>query len=140
VHNDSAAIFVSIHSNAAPNNRASGIETFFFDVSRYCTGTDKPTRLVSALFHDRRLKSELLAHSIHESVLAHARNRQPGVIDRKVKQTFLQVLAGAAVPAALVELGFLTNLDEASLINDKHYKMLLASGICEGIIRYLEHN
>ena len=43
--NKSAAIFVSIHTNAAPNIQASGIETFFFDVSNYCKGTDKALSL-----------------------------------------------------------------------------------------------
>ena len=136
--NMSAEIFISIHTNAAPNIQASGIETFFFDIANYCKGTDMPTRLISALMHDRCVKSQMLAQYIHQSVLTYAKHKQPDVIDRNVKQSFLQVLAGAAVPSALVELGFLTNHNEASLIKDKHYKMLLAAGICEGIVRYFE--
>lgn len=138
--NKAATIFVSIHTNAAPNIHASGIETFFFDVSNYCKGDDKPSRLITALLHDRCAKSQLLAQHIHQSVIAYAKHKQPDVIDRKVKQSFLQVLAGSAVPSALVELGFLTNQKEATLINDKNYKMLLAAGICEGIVHYFEHS
>ena len=88
--------------------------------------------------HDRCAHSQLLAQNIHQSVLTYAKQKQPDVIDRSVKQSFLQVLVGASVPAALVELGFLTNQQEAALIKDKHYKMLLAAGICEGIVRYFE--
>lgn len=137
-HNKAAAILVSIHSNAAPNIYASGIETFFFDISHHCSGADKQSRLLKAVLYDRCSKSQLLAQNIHQSVLAYARHKQPEVIDRKVKQSFLQVLVGSAVPSTLVELGFLTNKQEAALIKDKHYKMLLAAGICEGIIRYFE--
>jgi len=136
--NKNAAILVSIHTNAAPNIQASGIETFFFDIAKYCKGDDKPSRLTSALMHERCAYSQLLAQNIHQSVLSYAKQKQPDVIDRSVKQSFLHVLAGASVPAALVELGFLTNQHEAALINDKHYKMLLAAGICEGIVRYFE--
>lgn len=136
--NKTAAVFVSIHSNAALNVQASGIETFFFDIASYCKGCDKSSRLTSALLHDRCAKSQLLANNIHQSVLAYARCKQPEVIDRKVKQSFLQVLIGSVVPSALVELGFLTNQKEASLIKNKHYKMLLAAGICEGIVHFFE--
>lgn len=139
-NNRTAAIFVSIHANAAPNIEAAGIETFFFDVAHYCKGEDKFSRLVSALMRERCAKSQLLAQFIHQSVLAHAKNKQPYVIDRDVKDSFLQVLVGSAVPSALVELGFLTNQYEASLMKDKRYKMLLAAGICEGIVHYFECN
>jgi N-acetylmuramoyl-L-alanine amidase len=138
--NKVATVFVSIHSNAAPNFQASGIETFFFDVAHYCKDESKPSRLVAALLRERCVKSQLLAQCIHESVLEYAKRRQPDVIDRSVKESFLQVLVGSAIPAALVELGFLTNHKEAALIKDKNYKMLLATGICEGIVRYFEQN
>lgn len=137
--NKSAAVFVSIHSNAAPNKQAAGIETFFFDIARYCKGEDKPSRLVAALLHERCAKSKLLAECIHKSVLTHAKHVQPAVVDRAVKESFLQVLVGTSVPSALVELGFLTNSQEASLMHDSHYKMVLAAGICEGITQYFKN-
>lgn len=138
--NKSANIFVSIHTNAALNDTASGIETFFFDITNYCKNDDKHTRLTTALMTERSKKSLSLANNIHSSILTHARQRQPEIIDRHVQTLFLQVLVGAAIPAALVEIGFLTNRKEASLINDKQYKILLASGICDGIIHYCEAN
>jgi N-acetylmuramoyl-L-alanine amidase len=136
--NKYAAAFVSIHLNAAPNIHASGIETFFFDASKYCVRNDKPSCLVRALLADRCAKSELLAKSIHTSVLRVARSKNYIVLDRAVKQSFLQVLVGSCVPAALIELGFLTNQQEALLLKDTGYKMLLAAGICDGIVRYFE--
>jgi N-acetylmuramoyl-L-alanine amidase len=139
-NNKTAAVFVSIHSNAAPNLNAAGIETFFFDIAHYCKDESKPSRLIAALLHERCVKSQLLADCIHKSVLEYAKQRHPNVIDRSVKESFLQVLVGSSIPAALVELGFLTNYQEASLIKDKNYKMLLATGICEGIVRYFEQN
>lgn len=138
--NKTATVLVSIHSNAASNLTASGIETFFFDIANYCKGDDKPSRLVTALLHERCVKSRLLAQCIHQSVLEYAKRKHPDVIDRSVRESFLQVLVGSAVPAALVELGFLTNRQEASLIKDKNYKILLAAGICEGIMRYFEQD
>lgn len=137
--NKNASILVSIHSNAAENFAARGIETFFFDINNYCRQSDKNARFLSAIMHRRCFYSQLLAQHIHQSVLSYARVRQPNIIDRHVKESSLQVLVGSAIPSALIELGFLTNFNEARLFEHKQYKLLLAKGITEGIERYFAH-
>jgi N-acetylmuramoyl-L-alanine amidase len=136
--NSDAVVFVSIHANAAPNKDATGIETFFFDVEKSCpVGKVRPDTTI-ALMRDRSLASEMLARCIHEQVVTQIRNQQVAVIDRQVKPAFLQVLTGAAIPAALIELGFLTNEKEAALMKDKQYRNLLVTGLCEGIVQFFK--
>jgi len=132
-----AAILVSIHANGAENAKATGIETFFFDVVQSCSRNDRHTQTVNAIMHGRCLQSELLASCIHAGVLNQVRVGSGTITDRHVKRSFLQVLAGAAIPAALIELGFLTNEEDATRMQDKNYRMLLARGICDGIEHYL---
>ena len=42
------------------------------------------------------------------------------------------------MPSVLIELGFLTNPNEAQLLNDEVYQELLAESIIRGIERYFE--
>ncbi|CAG7650357.1 hypothetical protein PAESOLCIP111_06060 [Paenibacillus solanacearum] len=42
------------------------------------------------------------------------------------------------VPVVLVELGFMTNPEEDTLLSDPDYQQQLASGIAEGIMKYVE--
>jgi N-acetylmuramoyl-L-alanine amidase len=42
------------------------------------------------------------------------------------------------MPAALIEVGFLTDEAEKEMLQDKEYQEKLAKGISEGIIRYLK--
>jgi N-acetylmuramoyl-L-alanine amidase len=56
-----------------------------------------------------------------------------GVIDRPN----LIVLNSTKMPAALVECGFMTNVEELSALQSEDYQNLLAQGIAEGIIEAL---
>ncbi len=135
--NADASILVSIHANAAPYSAASGIETFFFNAQNLLKSNDKHAVTTVSVMQDRCALSQLLAHCIHDSVLNHI-GEQYAVTDRRVKTSFLQVLAGSAIPAALVELGFLTNASEANRMKNKDYQRELASAIYDGIVGYFE--
>ena len=55
---------------------------------------------------------------------------------RSVQQAPFRVLVGANMPAALVELGFLSNTQqEQQLLADDHQNAL-AQALVEGIVRY----
>ena len=41
------------------------------------------------------------------------------------------------MPAALVEVGFLSNPREAALLGDRNYQSRVAAAIYSGILRYL---
>jgi len=135
--NSDASILVSIHANAANDSAAAGIETFFFNAQTSLKRNDKHAVTTVSIMQDRCSLSQLLAHCIHESVLTHLRE-QHAVNDRQVKASFLQVLAGSAIPAALVELGFLTNAREANCMKNKDYQNELAAAIYDGIVRYFQ--
>ena len=56
--------------------------------------------------------------------------------DRGVKQAPFRVLMGAAMPAVLVELGFLSNPDEEKKLQDPEYRGNLISALARAVQRY----
>ncbi len=143
-------IFLSIHANAGFSRKAGGIETFFN--SRYSygkgaeevaarenaafgsTATFKEVRaIVWDLIQDQyRAESNELSHSI-QRYLVQATNLE----DRGVKSARFYVLRGAAMPAALVEVGFISNPWEERLLKRDSFRKKVALGIFRGLMDYI---
>ena len=135
-------LFVSIHANASSNKDVSGVETYYFD--RRCCGLRKESTSVVTLIDEYQkiltLKSKQLAQMIQQMVCKNSADKYQ-IVDRKVKPEPLQVLMGAHVPAVLIEIGFLTNEQEADLLSQDNYQAHMASGISKGIMLFLaQHN
>ena len=59
--------------------------------------------------------------------------------NRGVKQAGFYVLGGAAMPAILLEIGFVTNPREEQRLKDSHYRDELARAILAGLVEYKRH-
>ena len=104
-----ADYFISIHTNASSNPDASGSEAFAYS---------RPSR----------------AFSLGEDILT-ALNTSTGLRNRGMQvRPGLYVLRRTAMPAVLVELGFITNPSDAALMNDR--PDLFARGIYNGMLDY----
>ncbi len=136
-----ADLFVSIHSNSASNDSAVGLETFSIVPScvHEATASLDTVHLDLILAHHkaRLKKSAALAHSLQASILTTIRPIHEHLRDRKTKQAVLLVLLGTAMPSALVEVGFISNPEEATRLNSKQYQRHMALGICRGVLNYL---
>ena len=106
-----ANYFISIHTNAAENPAVSGTEAFAYA---------RP----SAAF--------ALGEDIIEGI-----SDATGLRDRGMKvRPGLYVLRKTAMPAVLVELGFITNPGDATLMNEN--PALFARGIYNGMLDYFD--
>ncbi len=105
-----ADYFISIHTNAVDNPSANGVEAFAYS---------QPSTAFSL--------GESIVNSLSE--ITGSRNR-----GMKVRPS-LYVLRRTAMPAVLVEIGFITNPREAALMRDD--PELYARGIYRGIVSYL---
>lgn len=145
-----ADLFVSIHINASPNRRLSGIETYFLNLAtdeesmrvaaRENATTTRSISDLQVILNDLMLNSKInesnrLARSVHSGVLGTVR-RKYRVQDLKVKQAPFYVLIGARMPAILVEVGFITNSTEYRRLKSGTYRDLLAKGIAKGVADY----
>lgn len=136
-----AALMVSIHANSAPNSNSRGVETFCLTNTLFKSYACVPNARVAYVknyLSQLNEHSSLLAHALHDNVIACVKKKQSDVVDRKVKNSVSQVLIGSTLPSALIEIGFLSNHDEAQLLRDKSYQQLIAHGIYTGIRSYFE--
>ena len=105
-----ADYFISIHTNASDNAAASGTEAFAYSA---------PSS----------------AFSLGEDIVDNI-SRVTGLRDRGMKvRPGLYVLRRTAMPAVLVELGFISNPEDAALMDSR--PDLFARGIYDGILQYL---
>jgi len=110
-----AALFVSIHANAISMDRpeVNGIETF------HVAGS---------------VEGERLATGIQQQLLS-----STGMRDRGVKRARFYVLVHTAMPAVLVEVGFVNGQEDAPRLSDPATRTQMAQAILRGILGYLQH-
>ena len=121
-------IFVSIHINASGSSAAQGIETYY-----YQPYAEYPSR-INATYHanpTRLSMSDTLANAIQSSLI-----NATGAQNQGVKRQTFAVLRETTAPAVLLELGFLSNPQEAARLNTAAYQETLANAIVAGIKRY----
>ncbi len=149
-----ADIFVSVHLNSMPTAEQRrvrrGIETYFLSAD----ATDASAAAVAARENAARMAGEALADSgdpvgfilqdlesaaalTESSRLAyflHERLVQgTGAEDDGVKQAPFYVLAGARMPAVLLELGFLSHDAESVRLKNPEYQDRIAAAVADGI-------
>ncbi|MDR7866709.1 MAG: N-acetylmuramoyl-L-alanine amidase [Sporomusaceae bacterium] len=107
--NAAADIFVSLHANAHPT---------------------KPETAGAITFYAPGRPNDLAATVLEALVL------ETGAVNKGVRPANFYVLRTSDIPAVLVEVGFLTNRDEAARLADSVYQQEIAAGICKGIMRY----
>ena len=107
---EQAEVFLSIHCNAFTKSAANGTETFYYPKSA---------------------RDIALAQALQDGMLDHS-----GLRNRGVKEARFYVLHHSSMPAALVELAFITNPKEKKLLADENFQQEMALGICEGLANY----
>ena len=148
-----ADLFVSIHTNAARNRRAYGMETYFLNLA-----TDDEAILVAArenatstknisdlqsilndLMQNAKInESSRLATYVQDTMYSHIQKSYSTIKSKGVKQAPFYVLMGAQMPAVLVETSFISNPRECKRLTDSRYQDRLCDGIVSGIQRYIE--
>jgi N-acetylmuramoyl-L-alanine amidase len=107
--------FISIHANAFGTggwNTARGIETYVMTPKSNNPGSMK------------------LAEAVHPHLIKAA-----GLYNRGIKSANFHVLRETyRIPAILVECGFMTNRNEATLLKSRAYQQKCAQGIVNGLI------
>ncbi len=140
-----ADLFISLHLNSAPERRAAGAETYFLSL---VASDERAARAAAAEnagdpLSDLQLILWDLAQSHHmaesqrlASIIQEELNRALELRNRGVKQAPFRVLMGVAMPAVLVELGFLSNPREEERLLDPLYRSRLADALVDAVIRY----
>jgi N-acetylmuramoyl-L-alanine amidase len=152
-----ADLFVSIHLNSMPTAEARrvsrGVETYFLsadatDASATAVAArenadrlagepeidpdDPVAAILNDLEHAEALRSSSrLAQAVHGRLVSSV-----GAEDRGVKQAPFFVLAGARMPAVLVEVGFISNAAEAEQLGSRAHQDRIAAAIADGVAAF----
>jgi len=146
-----ADLFLSVHLNAAVVKGAHGSETYFLsldasdELARKAAEVENaaPRTTPSASTTDLRLilwdlaqqeylnESSRFAQDVQEEM-----NRATGVQNRGVKQAPFKVLVGATMPAALVEVGFISNPDEEAKLKSDEFQARVIDALTTAVERY----
>jgi len=150
-----ADIFLSIHANASMRGAAHGAETYFLsygsgsavdpDAMRLARQENLSASRGAPAGGDAELKMVLWEMAQAEYLTSSSRlagfvqeemNRVGGTADRGVKQAPFRVLVGAAMPAVLVEIGFLTHADEERELASQEHRDSIASALAAAVERF----
>ena len=153
-------LFISVHVNAsAPRSKtaatARGIETYFLAVAK----TEDAQRVAD--MENASIRFEAVSHAAKEDPLSfiindmaeneHLRESselaalvqkrlttERPAFDRGVRQGPFRVLVTSYMPAVLVEVGYATNVDDATLLLDSAHQRKLAEGIAAAAMDYFD--
>lgn len=149
IANDARAdLFVSIHANASSATQARGIETFFASLEasdasaqalaraeNEALGAAAPAAMADdpllAILGDM-IATEHLNDSQEFARIAQRELSEPRR-SRGVKQAPFVVLMGVQMPAALVEIGFVTNAGEARVLRSGDERLRIAEHLVAAI-------
>jgi len=130
-----ADLFVSLHFNAAQvgKNEVQGPETYCITpvgaASSNAQGEGGGSGATVANRYENQ--SLLLAYRMEKALVQYL-----GVPDRGVRRARFAVLRDAAMPAILIEGGYMTHPSEGKRIFDAAYRRQMAAAIVKGIVAY----
>jgi N-acetylmuramoyl-L-alanine amidase len=153
-----ADLFISIHSNSAPNKTAYGTETFVMGTKHFEANFDIVKRENSVILLEENYEEEYEGFdpsspesymlfnltqkafidnsiSLADQIETQFRDRV-GRKSRGVKQGPFYVLWTPSMPSVLVELGFLSNSEEEKFLMSKEGQEYMASAIFRSIKEY----
>lgn len=154
------ALFISVHANASLSPSAKGFEAYFItaqesseyaravsmlensalvkfdkiDASKYEENSSQLTHNYM-LVEQYQKESRLLAQSIVDEVY-----KVSGVSKRNkpVQNALFYVLKGSIMPSTLIEIGFITNEEDAKFMNTKETRIKMVKATALGIKKFIK--
>jgi N-acetylmuramoyl-L-alanine amidase len=148
-----ADLFISIHTNAARDRKAFGLETFFLNLAtdndailvaarENATSTknisDLQTILSDLMQNAKINESTRLAIHVQESMHKHLKKQYSRIKNKGVKQAPFYVLLGAEMPSILIETSFISNPRECKRLMSTKYQDQMSKAIVNGIQKYIK--
>jgi N-acetylmuramoyl-L-alanine amidase len=149
-NNGKANLLISLHVNGSLVPDQSGAEVFRLqldresaDIVRAATaeGASLPTlgggiRRLDLIPWDLAQARHLDESSVLASVLQEELQRQVPMSGRPIRQAPMRLLAAANMPAALIEVAYLTNPDQAARLGTDDFKTTVAQAVFSAIVRF----
>jgi len=152
IANDQKAdLFISVHANSSSEPSATGVETYYFNLTSDKSGLDLATRenasadssisdlndlLHKAVLQTKKEESREFAQKVQASLCAAAAKQGSHGVDRGVRQAPFVVLIGATMPSILAEIGFVSNPRDERLLRRSEQRQKIAEALYKGVVQY----
>ncbi len=150
-------VFISVHVNASISPRISGFETYYLsqnpsnDEARATAALENNVVVLEEKSHRKsyddveHMEAFMLTAQIQRESALLAECIQSGIDrstsefkSRGVRKADFFVLRGSLMPAALAEIGYITNPREAQHLTKAAYQEKVARGIGEGLVSFIK--
>ena len=137
-----AILYISIHANAAPfNKKPYGFEVWYLppdyrrDLIDKTTASKEIVHILNSMMEEEfSTESILIAKNISDGLDAQIGKESK---NRGLKEKEWYVVRNAKMPSVLIELGFVTNPEEAKRLNTPSYLQKCAQGIYNGLTAFI---
>src|SRR5690348_9089583 len=152
IANDQRAdLFISVHANSSPESSATGVETYYFNLTSDKKGLDLATRENAAsvssisdlndMLHRAVLQAKLeesreFAQKVQQALWVNSKRMNSKAHDRGVRQAPFVVLIGATMPSVLAEIGFVSNPHDERLMKRSDQREKIAEALLRGVTQY----
>ena len=151
-NNHRADVFLSIHANSAVRPALKGAEVYYLTVERADlearkkaeeSGTTLPAlgganRAVDLILWETAQARYLEQSSSLAGFVEQALRARIAMSPRAVQQAPFRVLVGANMPAALVEIGYLSNAEQETQLAGAGYQDQVAQSLLDALIKFRE--
>jgi N-acetylmuramoyl-L-alanine amidase len=150
-NDEKADLFISIHANSSPEPSATGVETYYFNLTADKSALDLATREnatsvssisdLNDLLHKAVLKTKAdesreFAQRVQASLWGTSVRMNSRSRDRGVRQAPFVVLIGATMPSILAEIGFVSNPHDERLLKRTDQREKIAQALFKGVSLY----
>ena len=149
-NNSKADLFLSLHVNGAPSPAVKGAEVYYLrldrageDVRRSTAASELVlpavgggTRPIDVIPWDLAQASHVDTSSRFASMLEEELEKHASMGPRPLQQAPMRVLSGVNMPAALVEIAYLTNAEQERTVQSADFQGGVAQAIFDAIVRF----
>jgi N-acetylmuramoyl-L-alanine amidase len=152
-NNNKADLFISLHANGSPRPTVRGtvIHTFSLDrVGEDARRQSQADRAVLPVFGGGSREVTLVEWELAQAAHLDGSNAFAGIVDQKLRTTAglpsvalqrapMRSLAGANMPAVLIEMGYLSNTEEEQLLKSNDFQNSIALALTEAVAAFRDH-
>jgi N-acetylmuramoyl-L-alanine amidase len=149
-NNNKADLFLSLHANAAPVRAVAGAEVFHLRLDPEAEAARRSaeaeaivlpvlggaTRTLDVIRWDLAQSRHVEASAVLAGILQDTLRAQVPMGPRPLQEAPLRVLMGVNMPAALVEMAYLTNPDQESRARTDAFQTAVAQGVYDAILKF----
>ena len=146
-NNNRADLFISLHANASMREDAAGAEVYYLSPAEHDPGDAPPggervpvvgggTRVLDIVRWERAQLRFVDRSAVWAQTVAEELHARLPMSPRGVQQAPLRVLVGTNMPAALVEMGFISNPEQEAQLVSPAFQDAVVEALLQSIIRF----